>query len=361
MNVAKKLFKKLKSIRFPLNLWNRMFVVVLIIFGILFFLFSLIGLINKVSGLRLDSRFQNNIVVIEPPKIIDVSIPELINMESCQNCVSLTLEAQQFFPTERQLIGVIHINIPNSVKERLWSNNEYIVLPDTDYPNNLTLRNEYKELEISLIIFSSYLSTSESEIKIPLFQFFADPANNTVSVPVSIKFSGDLSTYPGDWYHAENWFSINLPNAISFRNGDSGFGGTLPFNMFISTNSQIGNFDIKVRRNVEKNINKSFFLLEMLIGRDQITKHYIYLMASLPVLLSFVFAHSNCSNHKNKGKIARNFIIEVSAVIFSVLPLRTVLVPSYIDGLVTIDLILGFGIALMVLIALIIYAREVWK
>ncbi len=328
--------------------------------GGMLIILSLLGLNDRVSGLRPDSRFEDNIAIIEPPNLIDVSTPELLSAESCPNCVSVTFEAQHFSPTERQLSGVIHIEIPNSVKERLWSNFEYIATPDTDYPNILILKDEYKESEISLITFSSYLSNTESEIKIPLYKFFADSTDNSVSIPVSIKFSGELSSYPGDWYHAEHYFSINLPSAIFFRNGDSGFGGTLPFNMYISSNFQIGEFDIKVRRNSENN-SMPFFSLEMLIIRDAITKYYIYAMASLPILLSSVFAHANFSNQKNKEKIMGNIILEVSAVMFSVLPLRSVLVPSYLDGLVSIDLILGLGIALMVLIALIIYAREVWK
>jgi hypothetical protein len=203
------------------------------------------------------------------------------------------------------------------------------------------------------------LPNSESEIKIPLYKFFIDSSESKVSVPFSLNLSGESSAYPGDWYHAANLFYINLPNAISLRNGDSGFGGIIPINMYISSTIQIGDFNIMVKR-AETNNNIPYFLVEMLIVRDNITKYYIYAMAFLPILLSCVFAHSNFANQKNKEKLIRNIFLETSALMFSVLPLRSVLVPSHITGLVSVDLVLGLGIAIMVLIVLIIYALEVW-
>jgi hypothetical protein len=141
---------------------------------------------------------------------------------------------------------------------------------------------------------------------------------------------------------------------------DTGFGGTLPISMFVTSNSQIGDYVIKVRRDTTEN-SITFHSLEMLIVRTNSTKYYIYAMASLPILLSLVFAHSNFTNQKNREQITGSLFLEVSAILFSVLPLRSVLVPSYFDNLVRIDLILGLGIALMILIALLVYAQEVWR
>ena len=213
--------------------------------------------------------------------------------------------------------------------------------------------------EILFVNFSSFLSNSKFETKIPLGRFFENFSENTVSVPVSINFAGETASYPGDWYHASDYFSLQLPNELSLRTG-TGFGGILPITMYVSSNFQFRDFIIKVKRDTTEN-STVYQPLEMLIVRSSSTKYYIYSMALLPVLLSLVFAHSNFTKRKHNEQITVNLFLEVSAILFSVLPLRSVLVPSDFDRLVSIDLILGLGIALMILFAFIVYAQEVWK
>ena len=144
MKRKSKVVQLLIAIKLPSNFWNRLFAAFLVLSGILLALRSLNTLGNKVSGLRPDDKFRDNIVIIETPNVIDVSKPELIGTENCQNCVSLTFEAQHFYPTERRLDGVVHIYIPNNVMEKLWSNYEYVATPDSDYPSRLILRDEFK-------------------------------------------------------------------------------------------------------------------------------------------------------------------------------------------------------------------------
>jgi hypothetical protein len=84
--------------------------------GVGWFFLSLIGLGDRASGLHPEYDFQDNIVIIKPQKIIGVSAPESVILEGCPNCASLTLELQHFSPMKRQLIGFIHIDIPNNVK-----------------------------------------------------------------------------------------------------------------------------------------------------------------------------------------------------------------------------------------------------
>jgi hypothetical protein len=359
VNRIGKLTKALKTISPPKNLWNRLFVVILVVAACGLILLSLNGLASKVSGLRPDSNFQGDVITIEPPTVIDVTAPELVSREDCPGCVFVNLEAQHFSPQERLLTGLVHIDIPASTKEKLWSNYEYIVTHDAEYPNNLVLKDAYKNTEITLVTFSSYLANSVSETRIPLGKFFEDPYQNIVSVPFSIKFSGESSSYPGDWYHAENYFSLELPNGMALRETETGFWSILPIKMHVSSNFQIGDFTIRLKRDLAQTTIDT--TLEMLIMRDQTTQSYIYAMAFLPLLLSLVFAHSHLTANKNKEKITGGFILEVSAIMFTVLPLRSVLVPSNIEGLVSVDLILGLGIATMMLIAMVLYTREVWK
>ena len=106
MKRRSKVIKRLKDIKLPRNFWNRLFALFLVVCGILLALTALNSLGEKVSWLRPDGRFQDNTVIIETPNVIDVSMPEIIGNENCQNCVSLTLEAQHFYPKERRLESV---------------------------------------------------------------------------------------------------------------------------------------------------------------------------------------------------------------------------------------------------------------
>ncbi len=360
VNIVKKIIKASKSIKLPHNLLNRLFAVTLIMSSSLLILLSVSWLNNRAYGLRPDNQFQDNILTIEAPNVVDVSRPELVNAEYCASCADVIIEMQHYSPIERQLTGVVHIKIPDSVKENLWDSNGYISTIDNDHPNALILRSTYENSEITLITFSSFLSNVESEIKVPLGEFYTDYAESPITVPFTINFSGESSTYPGDWYYAENYFSLSLPDPIWLRDNDAGFNATIPINLYISSSFQMRDFNAIIKRGIKNNDIPSF-LLKILIVRDGTTKYYIYAMAFLPILLSLVFAHSNFVIQKNKEKVVGNIILEVAAIMFSVLPLRSVLVPSNLDGLVSVDLILGLGIALMVFFALIIYAQEVWK
>jgi hypothetical protein len=152
MKTIRNIIERIKTINLPIYFWNRLFVVFLVLSGILLVLISFNSLGDKVSGLAPIDEFRDNTVIIKPPNVTDISQPELISTGNCPNCVTITFEAQHFFPKERQLDGVVHIDIPNSIKEKLWSNFEYIATPDTNYPNRLVLKDEYKD---SKILFST--------------------------------------------------------------------------------------------------------------------------------------------------------------------------------------------------------------
>lgn len=361
MKNIKKAPKKLKAKKMLRNFWNRLFPLLTVLFGILLVLISLSVLIDKLLGgqLRPDSRFQDNTMLVEAPNVINVSNPKLISAEGCESCASLILEIQSFSPKERHLEGVIHINIPDSLKKEFWSNSEYIVIPDNDYPDKLILKDKYKSLEIILTISSSFLPNSETKTNIPLIDFFDGPVEGAVSAPVSINFSGESKSYPEDWYYSSNYFSLQLPNELWLLK-DAKLGGTIPVIMYISSGFQMRDFSVNAKLDTQKS-SMAFLLLEMLIARDDNARYYIWSMALLPCLLGAIFVHSNFSNRKKREKLTGFLFLEVSAVIFSVLPLRTVLVPSYFDSLVSVDLLLGFGITCIVLTALIVYARETYK
>jgi hypothetical protein len=91
------------------------------------------------------------------------------------------------------------------------------------------------------------------------------------------------------------------------------------------------------------------------------TQAYVWSIASVPLLFALLFLHMLFINRSSRQVPLLDFMVALSATSLAVLPLRAVLVPAEIGGLTRVDTLLGVGIASLVTLGLVRYARDLWR
>jgi hypothetical protein len=85
---------------------------------------------------------------------------------------------------------------------------------------------------------------------------------------------------------------------------------------------------------------------------------YTYALAGVPIAFAVLFADLFVLTRRFRPSDIQDFLVAALGGIFTVLPLRLILVPSDIPGLSRIDLILGLGVVLLLLACIGRYVRD---
>ena len=300
------------------------------------------SIIDGYFGFLCKPNFKDYPLTIKTSNFTNTTNPEFISGDNSQNYTNITFEIQNFLPVEQQLIGELKIFIPDEVLENLWYDFEYIVIKEK---NETILNEQYKDYEITINSSSTYINDSEQKTPIKLSDFFQDSKNGIVSVPFTMYLTGVSFNYPSDWYKGNYLFSIELPDGVWEKNENS-FSSLLPVNYYMTLNFNLKDFKILINN---KNIDSANFKLNFIIVRNYVYKLYIYSMAFLPTFLTLIFICTNCKYFNSNKKLFENSFLELFAIMLAILPIRTLLVPTELPGLLNIDLLLSFSILIMVI------------
>jgi len=347
------------------KLGKRLFPIALVLIAAYLILSSAFWLLaNLGNDFRPSSEFQSGTVTIPGSGTFALTFQERTAVsEQCRgNCATAVFQIDRLMPNEQRLEGVVKVQIPDELKSIIWHNHSYIATSASDDSDQLALKPQYEEVELMLrIVDLLFTPGSSTSIPIPLRNFFAqDPfESREIAVPVEFRLHGQPDMYPGDWYWLESEVYIELPDSLWVHEPAGDFQSVLPMQLFVAAGIEMADKDIVVKQ--EEDPNGYFSTLDLMIRRDSRTRTYTYGMALLPTLLGLLLWHMLVVSRNRKEQSPGTFMLEAAAVMLAVMPLRAVLVPPDAQGLTRVDLILGFGLVVIVSAVLVKYSMDVWN
>jgi hypothetical protein len=185
---------------------------------------------------------------------------------------------------------------------------------------------------------------------------------------VEIPMHGQTLLYPSDWYYFTSYVDVEVTGLSLFHNEKDGlhFGFFLPLDLQVAPpTSQMAGTKLSCGQERWIAVTDDVRSFDLVVIRSSQVKWFVYGVALMPLVLSLLLAYMLffSPTHQNLGNEAftRDSILAVAGVVIAILPLRTVLVPSEVQGLSRVDFILGAELVMIVCLALIGYARHIWR
>ena len=183
-----------------------------------------------------------------------------------------------------------------------------------------------------------------------------DPAGlvNDQSIPlqqqVDLPLTGWSSTsYPNDWYAFEGiiYTSVDAPLGLSSN-------ATFPV-----TALTIGDDLLDQHVTTFTEAKRHNLPIAVIVERDATTVAYVYAMSLVPVGFALLLLHQLFL--RRGERVVGDTLAAIVAAVLTVLGIRQVLVPPFIDGITRVDLILGVGLALVLCLAFTRYVIDQWR
>lgn len=181
-----------------------------------------------------------------------------------------------------------------------------------------------------------------------------DPAGlaNHLSIPlqqqVELPLTGwSSASYPNDWYAFEGiiYTSVDDPLGVSSS-------VTFPVRA-LTVGDDLLEQRVTTFRDPRRHLPISVF-----VERDITTVAYVYAMSLVPVGFALLLLHQLFL--RRGERVVGDALAAIVAAVLTVLGIRQVLVPPFIDGITRVDLILGVGLALVLSLAFTRYVIDQW-
>lgn len=276
---------------------------------------------------------------------------------------TLSLEMDRLALADKHLQGSLRFDVSQTVQSELVDANTGKQVFQCDKNQNCTnVKPQYADKKIQLVaIGTSSEPGSEFEFtkEVPL-KDIGNSVLGRVVYPIDMPLTGFPNLYPQDYYFFDTYLIFSWPNGIIRQvNGKDPTGADAdhyvidPGNVGESQNVAIKPLVDAKNKPVEGQFHVS-------LKRKTISQIYIYSVAMIPLMFALLFLHLLFFSRHFQHKIFEEFTEALIVAILAVLPLRVVLVPSQLEELTRVDLVLGMGLVLIVAVAMGKYASEVW-
>lgn len=235
---------------------------------------------------------------------------------------------------------------------------------------NASLDDRYKNVSISLIANTHEFRNRVTAI--PL-RSLVDPGPSDRSpesaavVTLGIRYAA-TNRYPDDWYAAATSFRMQLPDGLVWSTpllaSSEIPAGAEVANASGSTDKIIYLSNSSFLQHTDEGPYSSNPSISIIVRRPPLTQLFVWSMALTPALLLPIIVIQLISERREAGassKTARNVSLELAAALLAILPLRQVLVPSEVQGLTTVDYLLGAELAIFIGIVVIYYMSHAWS
>lgn len=262
---------------------------------------------------------------------------------------TLTFEAQRFLESDRKLEGVLRLHLDSS---RLIDHQTAQPLQTC----STCLKASFANRDVRVYMLDQRGSAAVFAYPIPLSYFYSGNAFGTINNedvrPAAISLVGDPDLYPDDTYR----FGINI--GASVQDSDVLRAGTLQ-------SEAVNHFDFGsihgwTFRTVSTGKGGGE-LEDVIASRVQQTTTYVHVFALVPMAFFLLFVHLLFFNPTTRTAPLGDFLIALSASTLAILPLRAVLVPPQLQGITRADFFLGLGMVLLVALAMVRYAWDLWS
>jgi len=294
---------------------------------------------------------------------------------------------QKVVVNENRIEGYVLLQIPPGLRARIWDpEKKQQVLELGAESSGLTAKADYADRDVFRINYASgTLTRSETitfqDVFSPQGGFYNAWRSNST---VEIRGTGQQDRFPFDWYHVRELFSVDLvdpfclvkvtdnnqqstspllegecPTGLDTWLSHSPVGHKIPLHIKVAAEPTMQGRKIKVNQYSSANVLNEV-KVEVLIERDGLFKLYITIMSLIPLVLALVFLDMLLFS----GKQHVNMIEAgpaIAASILAVLPIRSIIVPSEIQGINTVDIFLGIGLIAIAAALFTKYALEIWR
>ena len=284
----------------------------------------------------------------------------------------LKLLIREISPIQMAIKFAVTFEIPKSLAASLFRSKELdpVFRKEVNKENEeyLVLREEYKDLMITLAFepmgdYQVDLKGLKPKIMIPLRNLETSAVDKTMlkwsQEDFSLPLPGTPQLYPDDWYLFQVMIVPYLPrNPELLALLKPGFFYELPLLVESALGSGLLDFHVHTEWREGKFTGA---VVDLLIRRDPWIRLYCY--ATILSLFTLVVAigYSGLRKDLQQHEALWPVITAMAAVALAVLPLRSILVPSGMSGLILLDAILGLILSLLVGLILIIAVKQIFN
>jgi hypothetical protein len=279
----------------------------------------------------------------------------------------VTFEFTRLRVEEHILQANVRLFVPRELRRAIWDGTRgayvanryqpafiYDWLPLADGKRLEKLRPEYSSKKLSVQIITP-IAQSEPFASSPSFSMdklfeigslFNDqriPFQQQVDLPLTTWSS---SSYPNDWYSFEGAIYTSLERPLGVQNQQ------LPVTALL-----VG--DDLAEQAVTTYLDNNSTSVTIVVERSPATIAYVYIMSLVPVGFALLIFHELFL--KKGRRPVGEALAAIVATALTVLGIRQVLVPPFIEGITRVDLILGVGLALVLSLTFIRYAIDNWR
>jgi hypothetical protein len=206
------------------------------------------------------------------------------------------------------------------------------------------------------------ITVGDNTIEIPLDRLSTEDFTQSVQ----LRMYANPSRYPNDWYRLavgevlitlpqDSYYWHNelpfIPVSVHMRAAPSMEGKSIEFT--IEQPSMTNNFAELRSDDIDD--------VQIVVQRESTAKSFVWAMALAPALLILAAGWQLASSIRHSGNsVPQNVLpLELGIAVLAILPLRQVLVPSDIQGLTTVDFLLGTQLAVLIAFVAAQYARQI--
>jgi hypothetical protein len=195
------------------------------------------------------------------------------------------------------------------------------------------------------------LIVGEDIIELPLDHL----STEDFTQPLQVRTYSNPGRYPSDWYRlAIGEVVIALPEDESLRHNDLPF---LPVAVQLKAAPSMEGKSIEftiehptMTNNFAEVRSDDIEDVQIVVKRESTTRFFVWAMALAPVLLIFAAGTQVAISIRHRDHIEPQNVLPLGlgVAVLAILPLRQVLVPSDVQGLTTVDFLLGTELALLI-------------
>lgn len=171
------------------------------------------------------------------------------------------------------------------------------------------------------------------------------------------SFQSQSRTFPDDsyWFHLA--VAIQVPNGLSYKNSSlSSPVSSIPVRVVVSQDADFTDFDVLDYGNGSAKFVSGSGTLDLLVTRTLSSRAFIFVIAGIPFAMTLLLMHLVLIRRLELGAL----LLLLFTDLFTVLPLRAVLVPQSVGGLTPIDVVLGCEMMILALVGTYAYWMTVW-
>ncbi len=264
--------------------------------------------------------------------------------------IRVELDIQRFLLAERRLEAILKLRIPKKVWGELIGTKSLTKVWEKDEKSGrIQSKKEYEDDYLEVILIGSEHLLMQ-KITFSVKQLF--DANRDVyetidmSQQCNIYLDGYMSSFPEDSYWGTVLPSIETSNGISRLTEAGQYQFVLALDFSVSVGGDLGSKVVFVQGEDDPRSNRPLKVsLEIL--RDRSFVWFCYALGSVPVILGVLLLYIVLGNPRAEKPELHQLLIDAGAILFAILPLRTILVPSEVTVLTKLDFILSVAIMII--------------